>query len=231
MTADYGFARRAAGKDAVWVDYDNDGRLDLATFVDGRFRLFHNTIATPNNFIGFDPQGVHAVGARVEVFCRGVRYTREVTSGRGRLMQEPTAVLVGIGTETRVDSVHVRWANGHVDTYTDLAARTIHRLSEGEHPDAADADGARDLSAAPNPASDRLHIRFSLAVGQELRLGVYTLDGVLLKTLLQGVQKPGAYDVIWDLKNQSGERAAQGTYIYRLLTRAGEQGGKFIVVH
>ena len=116
-TAAYGLFRSALGPDAVIADLDGDGRLDIVALVDGRLRLLRNTRpATPEaSYVGIDLVGQHALGARVTVWADGVRHTRDYTSGRGLLVQEPARIHIGLGPARAVASAVIRWGNGSAE--------------------------------------------------------------------------------------------------------------------
>jgi hypothetical protein len=215
-TAEYGLRRTAAGPDAVWVDYDNDGRLDLATFVDGRFRLFRNGDPSANNYIELDLADVDPVGAGITVYAGGIAQTQTVSSGRGLLMQKPFRLHFGLGGATRIDSVVVRRGAG-VRRLTGLAPNGLYRI------DAADAgalaaDAATTIDAAPNPFSDQLRITYTLPVDEPVRLEIYSVEGVSIQVLTDEQQHAGEHTVVWDAKDQEGRKLPQGIYAYRLKT-------------
>lgn len=228
-THEAGLIRIAAGEDAVWVDYNNDGKLDLATLVDGRLAIFKNTSISTNNSISLDLEGGHAVGARAEVFAGDMRYTQEVTSGRGVLMQGPLRLHYGLADARSADSVIVRWGNGRSDRYYGLDANTIHKLREGGGISAIDR-GMASIDASPNPFSTRLQLHYTIPMTEHVSVGIYTLDGTRVRLLVDEKQSAGSHDVIWDTKDDRGERVSQGTYLYRLSTSAGEQTGKVLMV-
>jgi hypothetical protein len=53
-----------------------------------------------------------AIGSTVFVTAGGVRRRGEVASGRGQISQSDLRVHIGLGRETAVTAVEVRWANG-----------------------------------------------------------------------------------------------------------------------
>jgi hypothetical protein len=113
-TSEYGVAGIADAGDAVWVDFDNDGKLDIATFENRHFRLLRNTIQAGNNYIelDFDQQDAMAIGGTVTAYCKDLKYTQQVTSGRGALMQQPLRLHFGLDKSASVDSIVVEWPNG-----------------------------------------------------------------------------------------------------------------------
>ncbi|MBK9777412.1 MAG: trypsin-like peptidase domain-containing protein [bacterium] len=70
----------------------------------------------------------------------------------------------------------------------------------------------------PNPFNPSTVIRFELARAEVVSLAVYDMQGHLVRRLAQGAHEPGTYSVVWDGTTDRGDRAASGTYLYRLET-------------
>jgi len=75
----------------------------------------------------------------------------------------------------------------------------------------------------PNPFQKGAHgsemiIRFDLpgAASTPVELAVYNLAGQLVRHLIFGERQPGAYEVRWDGRNESGQPVPSGKYLYRL---------------
>ena len=58
-----------------------------------------------------------AIGSTVFVTAGGIRRRGEVASGRGQVSQSDLRVHVGLGRETVVTALEVRWANGPTTRY------------------------------------------------------------------------------------------------------------------
>jgi glucose/arabinose dehydrogenase len=71
----------------------------------------------------------------------------------------------------------------------------------------------------PNPFNAGTVIRFELEKEGAVELGVFSLQGQRVRTLVSGVQAPGSRQVVWDGRDERGQPAASGVYLYRL--RAG----------
>lgn len=226
-TFEYGLQRVAAGDDAIWVDYDNDGKLDLVTIVDDRLTIFRNTSPNGNNYVEMDVEGSDAIGGRVTLYVGDARYTREIASGRGLLMQDPLRLHFGVDRATHIDSAIVRWNNGTVRTFTDLDVNTIldvAKIGIGSKRQR----GAVTADASPNPFSTDLRITYDLPVGGHVRLAIYTVDGGEVATLVDADQGAGQHEVGWNGDDSQGGSVAQGTYVYRLTTSSGELFGKVL---
>ncbi|MBS1912768.1 MAG: VCBS repeat-containing protein [Bacteroidetes bacterium] len=227
----YGLFRTAAGPDAILADLDNDGHLDLVTFVGGHLRIYRNTIPSgpQAGYVEIDLAGQHAVGARVTLWADGVRYTRDVTCGRGSLVQEPARVQFGLGSAHVIDSAFVRWGNGSVEALKDLAIDHVAAVHEGgTH--SPDNGGASIVAASPNPFSTSLRINYRHDARERVTLGIYTMDGAPVATLVDGTEDAGEYTATWNGLNAQNEMAPQGAYMYRLRCGGADLTGKAVLV-
>jgi hypothetical protein len=68
----------------------------------------------------------------------------------------------------------------------------------------------------PNPFNPMTKISFSLPESQAVRLGIYSVDGRLVRTLVNEVRGPGLHEVIWNGQDDTGRQAASGVYFYRV---------------
>jgi endoglucanase len=68
----------------------------------------------------------------------------------------------------------------------------------------------------PNPFNGATLISFYLPRQEEIDLAVFSLDGRLVNTLMQGSLTAGRHSVIWNGKNQLEQNAASGVYFVRL---------------
>ncbi len=68
----------------------------------------------------------------------------------------------------------------------------------------------------PNPFNPSTSISFSLPRDQQVKLAVYSLDGRLLRTLLNETRTAGVHEVVWDGLDDRGRQVASGVYFCRL---------------
>jgi lysophospholipase L1-like esterase len=74
----------------------------------------------------------------------------------------------------------------------------------------------------PNPFNPSTSIRYDVPAAEppesevSVLLQVYNLRGQLIKTLEDGVKAPGSYVVHWDGRDEMGESAVSGIYLYRI---------------
>jgi len=98
-------------------DFDNDGRIDwIQTNANQPAMLYHNLTRAPGHWLELTLEGTQsnrdAIGARVTVETASRRIVREVNGGNGYASRSSTRVHVGLGAETAVRGIVVRWPNG-----------------------------------------------------------------------------------------------------------------------
>jgi len=86
-------------------------------------------------------------------------------------------------------------------------------------------DHAFDLSVSPNPSSGALHLRYSIPETRNLKLEVYSANGVRVKTLFNAVQKPGNYSMNFDIDD-----LPDGLYFIRLQAEKKVETAKLILI-
>ncbi len=74
----------------------------------------------------------------------------------------------------------------------------------------------------PNPFNPATTIRYQLAENSKVTLKIYNLLGQEVRTLVNAQKLSGSHSVIWDGKNNHGQRVTSGVYFYRL------QAGDFV---
>ena len=125
------------GRGGVYLDYDNDGCLDLLIANLGqRARLFRNACEWGNNWLAVDVVGTHAnrdgLGARLELEAGGRLQIRQVASGHSHMGQNAATAHFGLADAGAIDSLTVRWPGGAIQTLTDLPPNRRITLTEPE---------------------------------------------------------------------------------------------------
>lgn len=214
-TFDYGLEDIVTGTDACWVDFDNDGHLDLAMGIEGRFRLFRNYNEEAPSFIQIDLKRTKGYlvpdGARVKVFAGDNVYMQEAGSGRGQMMQEPQRLHYGLGQNQSVQKVMVRWPGETAwEEFTEIEINRIVTLTEGEGVmvSAEDESGYYfDFTGIkPNPAASDFHIDFTLPGPEYVTVEIFDLQGRKLSTAFEGIGRYGVNSI--DFKASSFEPGA-----------------------
>jgi hypothetical protein len=130
-----GFYKVNTGNDACFVDYNNDGRLDLATGNKGKFRLYKNRKSNENRWLKLQlvAQSMNriAIGARVKVYTDEQILMQEVNAGRGQKMQKPSWLHFGLGKAEKIKKVEVYWSNKQAEQFLEIETNQSYILTEG----------------------------------------------------------------------------------------------------
>ncbi len=71
----------------------------------------------------------------------------------------------------------------------------------------------------PNPFNPETNINFSLPKQGRVRLVIYDILGRAIKTLADGTYAAGTHSLKWNGRTNTGQQAASGAYIYRIVTK------------
>jgi len=107
------------GRGLTAADVDGDGDLDALVTQSGRRpMLLRNDQATGHHWLAVRPRDARghpdAIGASVELVAGGARQVRTIMPARSYLSQVEPIAHFGLGAETRVESLRVRWPDGEV---------------------------------------------------------------------------------------------------------------------
>ncbi len=113
---------------AVFGDWDNDGDTDI--FISDsdtpHCTLLRNDGGNGNHYLTVRAVGTRSnrdgIGARVRAVAGDLVQTREIRRGYGYMGSNDVRLLLGLGANTRVDTLEVRWPSGAVQVLADIAA-------------------------------------------------------------------------------------------------------------
>jgi enediyne biosynthesis protein E4 len=130
------FQHKWVARGSTWLDYDDDGDLDLLVVdLNGPPHLLRNEGGTGHHWIAIDarlPGGRRqAIGARITVTAGGRRQVRDALPVNGYLSQGDPRVHFGLGAAGRVDAVEIRWPDGTTGTLTGLAIDRVNLVVQG----------------------------------------------------------------------------------------------------
>ena len=118
-------------------DLNNDGQLDIVVY---------NVGAPPSVFLNETKNAYHrvllkligvksnrdAIGARVTVRTSHMTQIAEVHGGGSYLSCNDSRVHFGLGPDSIIETLTIRWPSGAVDQLTNLAADSIYTIVEGQ---------------------------------------------------------------------------------------------------
>jgi hypothetical protein len=134
-TQDY-VATAGGGRAGGFVDYNNDGFLDIYNYT-GRNSVLQKNGGNSNHWIGFNPVGIghnkNAIGAVFTLYIQGgaIKQTRYIKGEGNAAGHGELRALFGIGINTSIDRVDVRWPDGTTATYSGLAVDRYWTVYEG----------------------------------------------------------------------------------------------------
>lgn len=118
-------------------DIDNDGDVDLLVAnAGGPARLYENVADKKGHFLSvraIDPAYKRdAIGATITLFCGDKQFQRAVMTGYSFLSSSDVRTQFGVGAASRVDSIHVRWPGGALESFAGSAVDRMLILRKGE---------------------------------------------------------------------------------------------------
>ncbi len=130
------FAVPGYQRGSAFVDLNNDGFLDLVvTSLGERPRILLNNALVKNHWMLFDLRGHvsnrNAIGARIKVVtAAGRTLYNHVTTSIGFMSSSDRRAHFGLGAETRIDHVEIRWPGGIVQRIDHPAVDQILKIEE-----------------------------------------------------------------------------------------------------
>jgi hypothetical protein len=125
------------GRGAAFGDYDSDGDVDMfITHNNSRGILLRNDGGNRGSWLQVKTVGTRSnrdgIGARI-ILTDGDRIQMdEVKSGGSYLSQNDLRVHFGLGMNTEVKRLEIRWPSGLVETYKNIKTNQVLLLKEGE---------------------------------------------------------------------------------------------------
>ena len=82
----------------------------------------------------------------------------------------------------------------------------------------------------PNPFNAETQLVYTLPMAGPVELAIYNVMGQRVRTLVQGVQAAGRYQIAWDGRSDSGSSPASGVYLSRLVSDQGVQVRRLLLL-
>jgi enediyne biosynthesis protein E4 len=126
------------GRGLCIADFDNDGLPELFVASQGApFLVYKNVPAQHNHWIGLRLIGTgrsnkDAIGARLTLTAGTRQWVKWVDPGSGFASQSDRRIIFGLGHLTAIDTLEIRWPDGHIEQLPSLPVDRYHTLQEGE---------------------------------------------------------------------------------------------------
>ena len=156
-----------------------------------------------------------------------------------KIVEEPGGCTVGIedNTETRalqyvfdgiydVTATDVR--NEYAIKFTTDSA-TVVSVKDGDETVGIPANYILEQNY-PNPFNPETRINYSIPEPAYVKLCIYDINGILVRTLYEGNQSAGRYQTVWDGENSTGMKVGSGVYFYRIQANSFIQTKKMILL-
>ncbi len=129
------FSKALASRGAAFGDLNNDGYIDIAiNALNGPAVILKNRGGN-NQWLGLDLKGTKsnrdAIGAVVKVVSlNGVSQIQMVSTAGSYLSASDRRLFFGLGKDTEVKQVEIRWPNGKTQKLGKLAVNKLHQITE-----------------------------------------------------------------------------------------------------
>jgi hypothetical protein len=138
----------ASRRGAAFGDLNNDGNIDIVVMNTGEPpTLLLNQGGNKNHRVLLKLVGTKsnkmAIGSRVTVRAGKLAQLDEVRAGGSYLSSNDPRLHFGLGAETKMDEVEIKWPSGKVEVLRDVTADFIYTIMEGE--------GIQKRTALPAP--------------------------------------------------------------------------------
>jgi len=177
LSAISGLDSVADGRGFACLDYDRDGFQDVAVVNANSplAQLYHNDLAeiSPEKngmiairFVGGNSKATPSelsnrdgYGARVEItLSRGGTLTREHLCGTGFATQNSSTMIVGIGQNSKVDSLSIHWPSGKTSSTRNIPEGTLLTAFENQADKTFSQESYRTVKKASPPESRRFKL-------------------------------------------------------------------------
>jgi tetratricopeptide (TPR) repeat protein len=134
------FDEQMLGRGLAVLDWNNDGLQDLVvTHLDRPAALLNNSTDTDNHFLQLLLVGTQApripIGASVDVLLSSSRHIqRQLIAGDGYQVRNDPRLLLGLGSDSDIDSVTIHWPGDHTEVFTNITSNQHWTIVQGQQP-------------------------------------------------------------------------------------------------
>jgi hypothetical protein len=160
-------------------DLNDDGFLDIQN---GNNVLFNN--GNDNHWIKLHLEGVvsnrNGIGARVELYGAWGKQIRDVQSGTGFQNMSTINTQFGIGSETNIDKIVIKWPSGTEDIILNPSSDQNLYVVEGSTLSTVNQIKNDTFTVFPNPVNDFINVKLYNPATVIASSQIYDLNGKLI---------------------------------------------------
>ncbi|MEN2283782.1 VCBS repeat-containing protein [Algoriphagus sp. SE2] len=121
-----GLSQKTFSTGAAYGDLDNDGDLDLViNNLNDRAYIYQNNTEKSQNSNYLTLNLGQEFGAQVTCFVQGKKLYQEFQPVKGYMSSVDPRIHFGLGDASKIDSVQIRWANGEINIFKEIATNQI----------------------------------------------------------------------------------------------------------
>ena len=205
---------------SVFGDYDGDGDPDLYLVNYGnQAALYRNDNANGNRYLIVDLQGSTSnrdgIGSRLKLTAAdGTVQYLETHSGTSLGGGDDLGANFGLGTNTSVAELEIRWPSGIRQVLNDIEADQRLKVIEPAAPDGIPQTPIL-LQNYPNPFNPSTTIRWGMPEPGKISLAIFNSIGQPIASLAGGEYDAGYHAIQWDGTDDQGNRVTSGVYVVR----------------
>jgi len=129
-----GHSATRSSRSAAVADFDGDGRLEIVTNNFNDRPYFMANQFPKRNYVAFKLTGTRsnrdAIGAVVRLLIGKTVMVRQVNPAGGYLSQSSRVVHFGLGDQSKVDRIEIRWPGGTLQAVKSPSINTLHQIRE-----------------------------------------------------------------------------------------------------
>jgi flagellar hook assembly protein FlgD len=82
----------------------------------------------------------------------------------------------------------------------------------------------------PNPFNPNTTIQYQLTKSGDVEVNIFNINGQIVRKLLSGFQTSGVHGIVWDGKDDNGQKVSSGFYLYEVKFENAVQTKKMILL-